>query len=185
MHSRLNRSWRCTTLGLFLSKFKKRGDINLMSMVLCLRTFKYLIKTFNYFYPADKKIFWSVHSAISNKGRTMVKQKAVHCHAWKTCTITYNKRASKPFPRLTMVMITHRIAINMSVFEILFRHFICTVRASVASPPSIFKWKIPQTHIWLLANFHWKEVGIVLIQFCKQTNSHLIPQWRWANKNHI
>ena len=27
----------------------------------------------------------------------MVKQKIVHGHAWKKCTITYNKRVSKPF----------------------------------------------------------------------------------------
>jgi len=34
----------------------------------------------------------------------MVKQKIVHGHAWKTCTITYNKRDSRPFPRLTMII---------------------------------------------------------------------------------
>jgi len=50
-----------------------------------------------------KECFWSVHSAISSKGRTMVKQKTVHGHAWKTCTISYNKRFSKPFPRITML----------------------------------------------------------------------------------
>jgi len=71
-------------------------------MVLCWRTFKDLFKIFNYFQPAGKRMFWPVHSVISNNGRTMVKQKTVHCHAWKTCTITYNKRVSKPFPRLTM-----------------------------------------------------------------------------------
>jgi len=32
----------------------------------------------------------------------MMKQKIMRCHAWKTCTITYNKNVSEPFPLLTM-----------------------------------------------------------------------------------
>jgi len=62
-------------------------------------------------YPArrQKECFWSVHSAISNKSRTMVKQKIVQGHAWKTCTIiTYNKSVSKPFPSINYAFSSYK-----------------------------------------------------------------------------
>jgi len=65
-----------------------------------------------------KECFWSVHSAISNKGRTMVKQKTVHGHTWKTCTIKYNKRVSKPFPRLTMILFIRESSKSLHSFKI-------------------------------------------------------------------
>ena len=42
--------------------------------------------------------FWSLHSAIVSKGKTMTKQKIVQGHAWKMWIKRYNKRVSQPSP---------------------------------------------------------------------------------------